>query len=342
MIMIVCLGLSVVVGGSGLVALGGGALAMQTWQASQREAALTNVLHTAMSRAASVDASFHNIEGLTTSMAYAARASTHTAPRKLPYKVAQAEPARKHDTGRHGRASVDYASVGTRVGSERNETDLSRMANLGSVMTQAMVSVQTRDARKIDGADRAKRIGDAEAPITWVKIGLVNGTLGRAPGTTAYDPRLSDFKAEPWFTAPKKRRGASWGEPTMDPLGLGQVVPCSVAWFTNNGAIEGVAAMEVSVHWMKKRISSFKGATVYLIDKENRVMVSTKTDATRKPTFETLPAPQHIEAITHDQAGWHEASDGSLAVWSPMKTTGWTWVAIAPSKMLRARVNSTH
>ena len=128
----------------------------------------------------------------------------------------------------------------------------------------------------------------------------------------------------------------------MDPLGLGQVVPCSVAWFTNNGAIEGVAAMEVSVHWMKKRISSFKGATVYLIDKENRVMVSTKTDATRKPTFETLPAPQHIEAITHDQAGWHEASDGSLAVWSPMKTTGWTWVAIAPSKMLRARVNSTH
>ena len=202
-------------------------------------------------------------------------------------------------------------------------------------MTEAMVATQTGDARRIDGAERAKKLGSEESPVAWAKVGLLKGNaLGRAPGTVDYDNNLPDFRKEDWCASPKKQRGASWGKPVLDPHGMGQVVPVSVPWFNSKGGIEGVAAMDVSVEWLQQQIHAVKGIDgVWLIDDTNTIMVASDGDPSKKPKFEKLPYP-HAEHITHGKSGWHETWDGKLAVWSPLKTTGWTWVVIAPSSVL--------
>ncbi len=334
MLAIVALGAMLLIGGAGLITAATSALAVQQYRAQEREASLTNVLHRSMSRAQGVDSALHDVEALTTGMAYAANAALKGAPPRIPYDVRRGEPANKYSAGKRGNISVDYASVGTKKGTSSPESTLEHLAALGSVMTEAMIATKAGDARRIDGAERAKALG-AKHPILWARVGLTSGAMAIAPGTVGFDANLDNFKKQPWFEAPKKHKGATWSPPILDPNGLGQVISCSVPWFDDDGGIAGVAAMDVNVKWLQGKIRAIKGTDVWLLDKSGNVMVSTTNDASGPPPTGKLPNDQHADAIVHGRPGWHEGSDGTMAVWSPLRTTGWTWVVVGPTSALQ-------
>lgn len=324
-----------VAAGGGLLSLSGGALAFQQYRSQQREARLTEAMHQAMDKAANLDNRLHDIEALTTGVAYAAEAAMEAPTPRVPYQVLKAKPPGGKNAGRYGQnITVDYASVGANKGKRPDTSDLTRLAALGPVMTQAMVASARGDAKRLSSDARHKHLADKRTPVAWSRIGTWKGIVAEAPGTIAYRDDLPPNQKQLWFRQPKTTRGPGWSGPIRDPNGVGQVVTCSVPWYGDTGMIVGVAAMDVTVEWLAAELEPPKGADgAWLLDKDGKAVAWSGMDHKGDPTQPALPHPEHADKVELGKSGWNQ-SGGSLAIWSPLNTTGYTYVVIGPESVL--------
>ena len=293
----------------------------------------------ASGRAADIDNALHDIEALTTGAAYAAEGALNAPAPRLSWNVRRdPPPGAKRAKRYHGEIAVDWASVSASKSARATTDDLARMAALGPVLSQAQVASGSGDARRLTSKERFAQIGERGVPVVWARVGLTDGILAEAPGRKAFIDDAPSVKSLPWFTASRGKRGAVWSGPTLDPRGLGQVITCTVPWFHDTGKIAGAAALDVSLSWLNERVKPPPGGQAYVIDAEGHVLVHTEMDPMAAPERIPLDHAEHAEHITAKEPGWHEASDGTLAVWSPLQTTGWTYLVIAPADVLTERL----
>jgi tRNA A-37 threonylcarbamoyl transferase component Bud32 len=331
---IALLATTIVVGGLGLVALGASALAISQMQAAEREDQLSEMMQHAISKANRLDAQLQDVEALTTGIGYAADAGTRGPTPKLSWKVTTDKPPKTTKGGVYGiPISAEWATPAVAAGATPDKAALQRLAALGPVMTQAMVAAASGDARRISSPQRLAKLA-AGGAIAWTRVGYASGQYAYAPGTTALQRDQPKVRDATWFAAPRGKRGAAWSTATFDPGGQGQVITCSVPWFDTKGKIAGVAATEVRLSWLSENLIGGRDLTAYLLDNKGEVVAFSGMDASAAPNPTALPHSGHINAIA-GAAGWHEADDGTVAIWSSLTSTGWTYVVIAPFDTLR-------
>ena len=68
--------------------------------------------------------------------------------------------------------------------------------------------------------------------------------------------------------------------------------------------------------------------------RKGRAVAWTGMDSKAAPTLSPLPFPEHAARIRPDGAGWSESGDGTLAVWSPLRSLGYTYVIVSDPKHL--------
>ncbi len=338
MMAIVFLAFALVLGVGGVGMTGAGLLAWQQHKAQVREQQLSEVVQAAINTSNKLETHLNDMEALTTGMAFAAETALEAPTPRLSYDVKRSAPPNRSRAQRYFTdITVDHASVSAAKGKSPSSSDLTTLASLGPVLSQAMAGAEKGDARGMTSKKRLAQISKKGTPAAWAHVGLASGAYAEAPGTKAYHNDRKSPKSTPWFTAPDKTHGAVWTGPTLDPRGLGQVVTVSVPWFDESGKSEGVAAMDVSVAWLATQLRAPKRAKgVWLLNRDGKAIAWQDMDVMAKPELPDLPYPSHAKAIAKSPSGWHIARDGTVAVWSQMGPGDWTYVVVsAPSVLTR-------
>lgn len=340
MLTVIFLSMALLATGSGLAIAGSGLLAWQQYAAQVREQQLAAVVQKAVFISNKMESHLHDIESLTTGMAFAADAVLEAPKPRLPYDVKHATPPNRTRAQRYFTdITVDYASVSAAKGFSPSTSELTKLAALGPVLTQAMAGSETGDARGMNRKKRLAQISKIGTPAVWARIGLDSGAYAEAPGTKAFVDDKTAPDSTPWFAAPRKTKGISWTGPTLDPRGLGQVVTVSVPWFDDAGHPEGVAAMDISVVWLAKQLTAPKKVKgVWLLNKDLEAIAWSGMDAMVEPELPSLPYPAHNKAIAASPSGWNIASDGTVAVWSRIGPGAWTYVVVSSPDVLTSRL----
>jgi len=115
------------------------------------------------------------------------------------------------------------------------------------------------------------------ASLSWVYIGLKNGSILCYPGgniySKAYDPRK-----RPWYkNALTIKDSIIWSEPYNDAFSSKIVITCSQCVYDKNGTFQGAVGMDISLDYIQKRMfgnKAISGLKEYLLDDKGRIVLS--------------------------------------------------------------------
>jgi hypothetical protein len=178
--------------------------------------------------------------------------------------------------------------------------------------------------------------GEESPPIGWMFVGTETGVHMSFPGHGGYGEGF-DPRQRPWYTQARERNGPVWGNPYVDQGGLGLVVPCSRALRGPDGALLGVAGVDVTLGHLIDDMLAPAGLPIseaWLVDGDGRVMVSShdrEHEITAPPLF---PDAEVVDRVRARASASIRGEDGSWRLVFPLHAIGWAYVVEAPEGAL--------
>jgi serine/threonine-protein kinase len=119
------------------------------------------------------------------------------------------------------------------------------------------------------------------ATLSWVYVGLENGSILCYPGGDIYGGDY-DPRKRPWYRkALTQKHSLLWTEPYKDAFSSEIVMSCMRCIYDNDGKFRGVAGMDVSLEYIRKRV--FDGETdkykEYLLTKDGKILISSNSES---------------------------------------------------------------
>jgi hypothetical protein len=150
---------------------------------------------------------------------------------------------------------------------------------------------------------------------------------------------LFDPRTRPWYVQARETDQPVWGAPYVDAGGLGLVVPCSRALRGADGALLGVAGLDVPLrHVIDDMLAppSLPIREAWLLDREGRILVSSRDgnpDVESPPPF---PDRQVLEDARAQRTSTTRRDDGSWFLAFPLSAVGWSYVVGVDERVLLA------
>ena len=253
-------------------------------------------------------------------------------PRRAPSDLAQ--------DARYGRpVSYDHVSFalapGVSAGASRSV--IQRLVRLESVLPplleRSMADVQERFEGEVP-----------HAPVGWVYVGTPEGVHAAYPGHGGY---AADFdpRARPWYTlsAGQPPHRVQWGNPYVDASGLGRILPCSTSVVSDEGALLGVAGMDIPFDYLIETLLTPSDVPIqeaFLLDAEGHIVVRSRGEQQPDPSSalstEVFPDAEVVSAVRERRNA--SVSRGEDQYWVfPLDVLGWSYVVNASVETLVAR-----
>jgi serine/threonine-protein kinase len=340
---LVALGFFVVLGAS-LVAILSLALGLnETYRSAAREEQLQRVLTVASARAHKIDVEMLDYEGLMEGFAASASiALTQSIPEDVPIYLSDQfdrgeGPPDTREARRFGQP-VSFALPSFKLAPDADPVALdSQLRRLVRLRHQAAATLRRSTPL---GAD----LSDTDGPILWIYLGTEDGVQLSYPGHGGY-PESFDPRKRPWYHAAMEAEGAAWGTPYIDVNGSGLVLPCSAALVSPEGALLGVAGMDLAFDYLVAELldpGHVSGATeALLLDPDGNIVLRSGEQrkfeggvhsgrSLRKQRFEVDSV---VDSVVLGQSGLTEES-GELFVYYRLDALGWTYVVRGPTRAM--------
>ena len=113
--------------------------------------------------------------------------------------------------------------------------------------------------------------------LSWVYVGLKNGSILCYPGGNIYSQKY-DPRKRPWYQkALTRKKQELWSKPYKDAFSSNIVMSCTKCIYDDKGVFQGIAAMDISLDYIRERMfgnKSIPGMKEYLLSKKYRIILS--------------------------------------------------------------------
>ncbi|MFA7185909.1 MAG: cache domain-containing protein, partial [Victivallales bacterium] len=167
----------------------------------------------------------------------------------------------------------------------------------------------------------AKKILNTGAPLSWIYIGLKNGTMYSYPGKSTYVKNY-DPRERPWYKkALAKKHSIIWSEPYQCAASAKIVIACTKCVFDVNNNFIGVVGMDISLDYIQKHLFNVQdgGVREYLLNSKGRIVLSSdfeykraKTDNRDVMVENQFPfKKEFLEAVAHEKVIFEAEMNGA-------------------------------
>ena len=186
-------------------------------------------------------------------------------------------------------------------------------------------------------------------PLVWSYVGLEEGIIADYPGKTGY-PEAYDPRQRPWYRSSMNNTGISWLKPYIDVGGRGVMLPCTTPLFDTEGKFIGVAGVELTLDYIKKRLMPMYDSEgieeTYLINDKGEIVISSSeksqsyaigTLINSTEELDIFPNEYVVNKITRGHSGHYfyiERGREKLIAFYKLNSTGWYYVAKADAEEL--------
>ena len=249
-----------------------------------REAMLTNFQASVSQQGHKMERIFNNFSNQLANLAYQAGSllSESTAAKKRTYlakdylKTSTAPPDYTYSSAYKQRISLEYPVL--KLGKGVKLTDeLSRKIILLNPMFKHIMF----ESDPVLKGKKQKNIRDIiihrGVTLSWVYIGLKNGSILCYPGGDIYSQKY-DPRKRPWYKKALTKKGSVlWSEPYKDAFSSNIIMTCTKSIYDNRNNFQGVVGMDISLPYIQKRMfgnKSITGLKEYLLNKKTRIILS--------------------------------------------------------------------
>lgn len=334
-------------------------LQMQTMKESQSDGQKTSRFVTAVSnKSQKIDSQFLKYEGILEGLAIGAKNLLDQGNRdKTPYYtnktigISGKGPKDYKFSDVYGLPiSVDYHvyKLAPGVNELSVKSTLERLNPLRHSFKSLMLKSYKEDVPPDDDKLAHNIIMNEGLPLVWSYIGLEEGIIADYPGKTGY-PDAYDPRQRPWYRSSMNNTGISWLKPYIDVGGRGAMLPCTTPLFDNDGKFIGVAGVELTLDYIKRRLMPMYVEGIeetYLLNEKAEIVV-TSTEKTQSYAIGTLinsteelnvfPNEYVVNKITKGLSGHYfyiERGREKVIAFHKLNSTGWYFVAKADAEEL--------
>ena len=203
-----------------------------------------------------------------------------------------------------------------------------------------------------DDINEARRVIMEEGlPLVWSYVGLEEGLIAAYPGKTGY-PDTYDPRQRPWYRSSIDNKGIQWLQPYIDVGGRGVLLPCTSPIYDNEGYFLGVAGVEITLNYIRKRLMSIFGfeglEATYLVNDKGEIVVSSEdknnsygvgTLINYIDQLELFPNDYVVRKIAQQQSGeymYFDKGREKFLTYQRLNSTGWYLIAVADAEELLA------
>ncbi|MCH9049443.1 MAG: protein kinase, partial [Proteobacteria bacterium] len=247
--------------------------------------------------------------------------------------------------------SVDYHvyKLAPGVDEQKVKPTLQKLNPLRHSFKSLMLKSHKTEVAHDDDKAAHEVIMDEGLPLVWSYIGLEEGIFAEYPGKTGY-PEAFDPRQRPWYRGTLEKTGINWLSPYIDVGGRGVLLPCTNPLFDNDGKFIGVAGVEVTLEYVRKKlmpIFAVKGLeeTYLLNDKAEIVITSSDKSITYGlgtlinsiDELEVFPNEYVVNKINKGQSGHYfyiEHGHEKIIAYYKLNSIGWYYVAKADAEEL--------
>ncbi len=193
----------------------------------------------------------------------------------------------------------------------------------------------------------AQLLGKDGVPIIWAFIGLQQGVMYAYPGKTGYPPEF-DPRQRPWYQLAAGKHGITWGNPYVDALGAGLLLPSAMALYDAQGQLLGVAGVECTFDYIIEHLMTLPIPAVkktFLVDDQARIVVSSERKGERFESgkllgalnLPTFPIEEVVKSIKAGGSGVQQVKyQGKqvLVSHNRLHSLGWYLVVLADPEAL--------
>ena len=235
------------------------------------------------------------------------------------------------------------------LSSEANWPMLERLGRLQRIFWQIFVDNRYTIPHKIDTETKHSVLREDGLPLRWAIIGFETGLFIAYPGATSY-PENYDPRVRPWYQAGLRGEGAVvWGKPYYGIQMHLLTLPAVIALYDDDGALQGVANIEIMVERLIKAVlarANAKHVNMAILDSGGNVVTTSRGTITRHATrideldLKPYHHPEVVEGIRAKRSGYVELNiDGEMTFigFQKMPTLGWYYVEETPSASLLMR-----
>jgi len=233
----------------------------------------------------------------------------------------------------------------TDVRAERVKFDMERLGALRKHYYKVLLRSHSEDAATYTPKRAERALTDVGVPIAWAYVGLDNGVFSVFPGHGAY-PDGFDHRDSPWYELASGTHGPKWGAPSLDLTGLGLVLTCAQALYTDDDQALGVAGVDVTFDYIIEELlvaeefAGKEGIEAFLLDAEGKIVIRSskagkefKGANTGKQRQIRMPDFHHeeiVEAIQEKRSGGQIEARGpegmEMVIYTRMHSIGWYYV----------------
>ncbi|MFA7185910.1 MAG: serine/threonine protein kinase [Victivallales bacterium] len=190
-----------------------------------------------------------------------------------------------HSPAYKQKISLDFGVFRTGPGIKLTDETCKRIATLQPMLKHIMFKSDRLFHGKSTREIKDIIIRDG-ATLSWVYVGLKNGSILCYPGGDIYDKDY-DPRKRPWYRkALTQKNSLLWSEPYKDAFSSEIVMSCSQCVYNKRGEFQGVAAMDVSLDYIRKRVFENKTEHFkeYLVNKEGKIILASGFEGKRAGT----------------------------------------------------------
>lgn len=333
---------------------------MQTMKETQSEGQITNkFINSVENRAQKIDSQFLKYEGILEGLAIGAtnllnQGSIDQSPYYTNEIIAiktKGPEDYKFSEFYGFPISVDYHvyKLAPEVEEYKVKNTLQRLNPLRHSFKSLMLKSHKEDVAPDDDKKARELIMKEGLPLVWLYVGLEEGIIADYPGKTGY-PDAYDPRQRPWYRSTVDKKGINWLQPYIDVGGRGVLLPATSPLFNNHGDFIGVAGVELTLEYIRKRLMPLYGITgleeVYLLNDKAEIIVSS-SDKTQSYSLGTLinsideldvfPNEYVVNKVARGLSGdyfYFERGREKMIVFQKLNSTGWYYVAKADAEEL--------
>jgi eukaryotic-like serine/threonine-protein kinase len=247
--------------------------------------------------------------------------------------------------------SVDYHAYKLAPGVNESavKSTLQRLNPLRHSFKSLMLKSYTKDVAPDDDKAAHDIIMNEGLPLVWSYVGLEKGIHAAYPGKSGY-PDAFDTRQRPWYRSSMNNSGISWLQPYIDVGGRGVLLPCTTPLFDNEGKFIGVAGLELTLEYIRKRLMPMHSAEgleeTYLLNEKAEIIVATSdrsqsyaigTLINSMEALEVFPNEYVVNKVSRGQSGHYffiERGREKVIAYHKLNSTGWYYVAKADAEEL--------
>ena len=247
--------------------------------------------------------------------------------------------------------SVDYHvyKLAPDVDEQKVKPTLQRLNPLRHSFKSLMLKSYKTEVAHDDDKRAREIIMDEGLPLVWSYIGLEQGIIAEYPGKTGY-PDAFDPRQRPWYRETLDNTGINWLSPYIDVGGRGVLLPCTSPLFDNDGKFIGVAGVEVTLDYVRKKLMPMYGTEgleeAYLLNDKAEIIISSSdksqsyglgTLINSIDELEIFPNEYVVKKINNGHSGHYfyiERGREKLVAYHKLSSTGWYYVVRADAEEL--------